>query len=91
MSEKPIAFLVTAVAVAPLCAVCILGPAALGAVATGLAGWIGGLGPITTTGTAVGAAAVVYGVVRWNRARAIAKSRGLVSQQRKARPPERLT
>lgn len=67
MSDKSVAFLVTALAVAPVCALCILGPAV---VLSGLAGWIGGLGPVGAAGVAIAVAAIVLGFVRWrNRAR----------------------
>jgi membrane protein DedA with SNARE-associated domain len=42
MSDKPIAGLLTAIAVAPLCLVCALGPAALAAAAGSFLAWLGG-------------------------------------------------
>ena len=45
MDEKLVAFFVTALAVAPFCAVCILGPALVGAF---LAGWFGWLADLDT-------------------------------------------
>jgi hypothetical protein len=44
MSDKPIAGLLTAIAVAPLCLVCALGPAAFVAAGGGVLAWLGGLG-----------------------------------------------
>ncbi len=64
MSDKPVAALVTAAVVAPLCAVCILGPAFLGSALAGATGWFGGLGPVVTGGLAMIAGIAVYGFVR---------------------------
>ncbi len=61
MGEKLVAGLVTAVAIAPVCAVCILGPAAIGSLFAGAFGWLGGFGPlgIITRMIAAGAGVVV--------------------------------
>lgn len=67
MSDKPIAGVVAVVAVAPLCAICILGPAVLGSAVTSVAGWLGGLDLVVATATAGGSAALVYGVLWWSR------------------------
>lgn len=40
MSDKPLAVLLAAVAVAPLCVVCILGPAVIGGMFAGWFGWM---------------------------------------------------
>lgn len=70
MSEKLLAGLVTAVVIAPICALCILGPAVLGSLLAGTLGWLGGLGPVRTTGLMLIAGVVVYGLVRtWNTRR----------------------
>ncbi len=42
MSEKPVAALVAALAVAPICAVCILGPAFVGSALASIFGWFAG-------------------------------------------------
>jgi len=42
MSDKPIAGLLTAIAVAPLCLVCALGPAAFAAAVGSFLAWLGG-------------------------------------------------
>lgn len=42
MDDKLLAGLGTAAVIAPLCAVCVLGPAAIAAMFTGVAGWLGG-------------------------------------------------
>lgn len=44
MKDRAIAGLVTFGAILPLCAVCVLGPAAAGAVLASIARWAGGLG-----------------------------------------------
>lgn len=74
MSDKLIAGLVTAVAVAPVCAVCIFGPAALASAAAGIAGWLGGLDPVVITGLAVLAGIAAYGVVHRRRSRRVGPS-----------------
>lgn len=79
MSDKPIAVLIAAAA-APLCAVCILGPAAFGSAIAWIMGWLVGLDPVAATGATVSVAAVVYGVVRRNRDRTTASAAG-------SRPP----
>ncbi len=42
MSDKPVAALVTGIAVAPICAVCILGPAVVGSALASIFGWFAG-------------------------------------------------
>ena len=55
MANKPIAGLLTALAVAPLCLVCALGPAAVAAVAGSFLAWLGGFGlPLAAAVLAVG-------------------------------------
>jgi hypothetical protein len=44
MSDKPVAGVLTAIAVAPLCLVCALGPAAFIAAAGSSLAWLGGFG-----------------------------------------------
>ncbi len=72
MGEKIIAILVAAAVIAPLCAVCILGPVFFGSAVAWLLGWIGGFDLLVTSGLAVTAAGVAYGLVRWKRAKAAA-------------------
>lgn len=61
MNDKLIAGLATALVIAPICAVCILGPAVLGLVLGGAFGWIAGLSPVATAGLAIVGAIFVYG------------------------------
>jgi hypothetical protein len=44
MSDKPIAALLTGLALAPLCLACALGPAAFAAAAGSFLAWLGGFG-----------------------------------------------
>jgi hypothetical protein len=60
MGEKLVAGIVTAAAIAPICAVCILGPAAIGALFAGAFGWLGGFGPLATLALMIAAGALVY-------------------------------
>jgi hypothetical protein len=64
MNDKLVAGLVTAVAIAPLCAVCILGPAFLGSLLAGSFGWLAGTSPETTLGLAIIGAILVYAYMR---------------------------
>jgi len=52
MSEKLMAGLVTALVIAPVCSLCILGPAALAAFFGGLVGWLDGFDLLTIVGLA---------------------------------------
>ena len=70
MNDKLIAGLVAAVMVAPICALCILGPVFMGSVVAGVWGWLGGLGLAATIGLAVTAGVLVYGLIRWRNAKA---------------------
>lgn len=68
MSGKPAAFLVTAFVAAPVCGVCILGPAAVGGFLAGWFGWLAelDLALVTVLGgmTAIG----VLGYFKFRRA-----------------------
>ncbi len=67
MSEKILAGLFTAVVVAPICALCILGPAFFGSLLAGALGWFGWLDPVLAAGVMIMGAAVVFGLARkWN-------------------------
>lgn len=65
MSDKPIGMLVTAFVIAPICSVCVLGPAFLFS-------WLGGLfvgiNPVLATALAIVAAIVVFGLVKRRKA-----------------------
>ena len=83
MSEKLVAGLVTAAVVAPLCAVCILGPALLASMFAGGLGWLGGFDPVVTVGLVLAAGIAVYGIARRRRARRSPMvPRGEVSDER---------
>ena len=62
MNEKPTAFLVAALVVAPLCAACILGPVVLGSMIAGLWGWFSGNGSLVAIAVIIVATALVYAV-----------------------------
>lgn len=64
MNDKLFAGLFTAVVIAPICAVCVLGPAVVGSVLAVAFGWIADLRPVVTTGLAIIAAILVYGFFR---------------------------
>ena len=63
MGEKLSAGIVTVAVVAPICTVCIVGPAFFASMFAGVTGWFGGLGPALTTGLAIMAAIAVYGLL----------------------------
>jgi hypothetical protein len=69
MSDNRIAGFVTALLISPLVVVCCLGPPVLGSILGVLVGWLGGLGLAEVVGTALAAGLVVYGLLRWRRAR----------------------
>ena len=75
MQDKLAAGLVAAIVVAPVCAVCILGPAVLASVLAGITGWIGGLDPVLVAGLAILAGIAVYGIVRRRNSRPAQASR----------------
>jgi hypothetical protein len=64
MSEKLAVGLLTAAIVLPLCAVCILGPVIVGSIFAGIAGWLGGFGPVAVTGLSLVTGIAVYAAVR---------------------------
>lgn len=63
MDEKLSAGIVVVALVAPLCAVCVAGPAFLASVFAGITSWFGGLSSVPTTGLAIMAAIIVYGLL----------------------------
>ena len=67
MGEKFFAGLVAAAVIAPLCAVCILGPAVLTSIFTGIAAWLGGFDLVGTAVLGLVAGIAVYGIIRWRR------------------------
>lgn len=69
MSEKLLAGLLATVAIAPLCAVCVLGPAVIASIFTGIAAWLGGLDAIVAASVFLAAGLAVYGFVRMRKAR----------------------
>ena len=69
MGEKFVAGIVTAAAIAPICAVCILGPAAVGSLFAGAFGWLGDFGPLGTVALMIAAAAGVLVIRHFSRRR----------------------
>ena len=57
MGERFVAGIVTAAAIAPVCAVCVLGPAAVGSLFAGAFGWLGDFGSLGTIALMIAAAA----------------------------------
>lgn len=64
MGEKPIAVILAGVGVVSLCAICVLGPAVVGAAAGWAFGWVTGLSPMVTTGIAIFTALLAFVLVR---------------------------
>jgi len=71
MSDKPVAFLVTALIVGPMCAVCILGPAVVAGTLAGWFGWMGDFSASEIVAIFVAVAALVLGLTRRHRARTV--------------------
>ena len=69
MDDKPIAMLVTAAVVAPICALCVLGPAVLVSAVALVFAWFSGFDPLAATGLAVIFSILVYGYFRRRRYR----------------------
>ncbi|RCK45988.1 hypothetical protein TH25_17340 [Thalassospira profundimaris] len=69
MNEKLLAGLVAALAIAPLCAVCILGPAVIASIFTGIAAGLGGFDVVVTVGLALVAGVAAVAIVRNRRVR----------------------
>ena len=68
MRDKLVAGLVTAAAVGPICAVCILGPTFVFSWVSGL---FSGLSPVAATGLAIIAVILAYGLLRRRQARRV--------------------
>ncbi len=60
MGEKLVAGIVTSAVILPICAVCVLGPAAIGSLFAGAFGWLGGFGPLATLALMIAVGALVY-------------------------------
>jgi hypothetical protein len=69
MSDRITAGLVTFAAILPLCAVCVLGPAAVGSLIAGFGAWVGGFGFWAVLLVAVGGAAAIHKMLRQRRRR----------------------
>ena len=69
MNDKPIAILVTAAIICPICMLSILAPAFLGSALAGVFAWFGGFDPVAATGLAVIFAILVYVYFRRRRDR----------------------
>lgn len=69
MGEKLVAGIVTAAVISPICAVCILGPAAIGSLVSGAFGWIGDFGPLDTIALMIAAGAGVLVTRHFSRRR----------------------
>jgi len=67
MSEKLLAGLTAAVVIAPLCVLCVLGPAVIASMATGITAWLGGFDPVSTLTPAFVAGMAVFAIVRQQR------------------------
>ena len=64
MSDKLVAGFVAALAIAPLCAFCVLGPAIVGSLLAGSFGWLVGTSPEVIAGLAIIGAILVFGYMR---------------------------
>ena len=67
--DKLVAGLVTFAVVLPICAVCVLGPAAIGAMLIGVVAWLGGAGGVLSIGLTIVAGLLIYRTMRRSRAR----------------------
>lgn len=69
MSDKLLAGFVTAAVVAPICSVCVLGPAAVGSLLMGGVAWFGGAGPLLTLALMAAMGVLVVRTLRRRRQR----------------------
>ncbi len=92
MSDKPIAMLVTAAAIAPVCALCVLGPAVLGSLLAGTFAWLGGTGPVLTMGLMIVAGLLVHRTIhrRKGQTQDRAERPGPLPAPRPSRNPDRV-
>lgn len=67
MDDKPTAGLVTAIIIAPLVALCCLGPVFIGSAVGGILGWFSGQGLVVGGMLTLLAGAAGYAVMRWRR------------------------
>ena len=65
MRDKPAAGVLALTAILPLCALCVLGPATVGAIIASPASWLGGLAPSAILAVAAGGAVLGYWL--WRR------------------------
>ena len=73
MDDKPIAMLVTAAIICPICMLSILAPAFLGSMVGVVSGWFSELSPAPTTGLAILFALLAYGMVKRIKTNRISK------------------
>ncbi len=81
MGEKLAVVIVSAAVISPICAVCILGPAAIGSLFAGAVGWLGGFGPLATAALMIAAGAFVYRHILRRRTRALPDHEGSAGGQ----------
>lgn len=81
MGEKLIAGMLAATVIAPLCAMCVLGPGFVAAAVAWLTGTLGGFSTMTSVAVAIIAGMVLYGLVRWRRARTCTQDPTINSSQ----------
>ncbi len=75
MSEKPIAVVLAGIGVVSLCAVCALGPAAVGAAVGWAFGWVTDLSPMANIGVAIVSGLLAYSLYRrWGATKSSRKS-----------------
>ncbi|CAN7619876.1 hypothetical protein HW571_22930 [Agrobacterium genomosp. 3] len=68
MDDKPTAGIVTAIIIAPLVALCCLGPVVIGSAVGGVLGWFSGQGLVIGGVLTLLAGAAGYALMRWRRA-----------------------
>ncbi len=71
MNDKALAGTLGVIVVAPICVLCILGPAMLGSALAWVSAWFGGLGAVSTMGLAILVGLIVFGVTQRKRPKSI--------------------
>ena len=87
MDEKLTVAIVGAAVIVPICAVCILGPAAIVALFAGAVGWLGGFGPLATVALMIAAGAMVTHHILRKKTRALPDHEGSAGGQARRPSP----
>ncbi len=69
MNDKALAGILGFILVAPICVMCVLGPAVLGSALAWASAWFGGMSAVSSMGLAILAGLIVFGFLQRKRAK----------------------